>query len=210
VAGDSAARRVGGTSVGDNPSQWLDDGTILAYTDGTNQDILSFQVDRPGAATPVLHADWIERRPAVSPDGKWLAFFSGEGAEDGRDRLTIRSWPALGKKLVVSDTALFVSDPPVWSADSRTLYYTQGAHLLAASLAGTDSLRVVSRRVVIDSFPMFLRSLHPDGRRFLVFAEAPRLDSAADSAAAHAPRRLIVVTNWLTALRDRLGAAGSK
>ena len=46
------------------------------------------------ALTALLQADWVERDPCVSPDGRWLAYVSGEG---GRSALYVRRWPGLEK-----------------------------------------------------------------------------------------------------------------
>jgi Tol biopolymer transport system component len=196
---DTAARHVPGTEYGDNPAQWLADGTLLVHTDGAARDVFAFKMEPPGGVTPLLRADWVERMAHVSPDGKWIAFLSEEA---GPSRVTVRSWPDLRKKSVVSEGPT-VFDPPSWSPDSRTLYYRQQQRLVAATLTGTDSLQVSARRVLADSLRiMALRGLHPDGKRFLVFVNAAQ----ADSVAQRAPRKVIVVTNWLTAMRARLEA----
>jgi eukaryotic-like serine/threonine-protein kinase len=57
-------------------------------------------------------------RPAVSPDGRWLAY---ESNESGRTEVYVRPFPAIGdgKWQVSSDGGV----EPNWSVDGRTLYY---------------------------------------------------------------------------------------
>jgi serine/threonine-protein kinase len=202
AAGGGAVARIGGSPFNDYASQWLPDSTILLNTQGTSgEDIYAIS---PGqdSARAVLHADWNERVARVSPDGRWMAFVS---RESGRDHLYVRSWPGLGNKVQVSqgDAAMPGSGFPLWSADNRTLYYHQGTRLMAASVDGSgDSLRVTSRRMIREPAQGILADLHPDGRRLLFLG----VKSDSDSTGATAVRRqLVVTTNWLAALRARMG-----
>jgi serine/threonine-protein kinase len=200
ATGQSPVERFGGSDADDYPTQWLPDSSVLVGTQGAKENIL---VIRRGATevTPVLQADWTERSPRVSPDGRWLAYVSHES---GRDHLYVRSWPVLSHKVKVSegDTPMAGSSFPLWSTNSRTLYYHQGQQIIAAAVnVAGDSIRITSRRALEDGVRGILADLHPDGRRFLVLA----LDAATDTTAARAPRRLVVVTNWIATLRERLG-----
>jgi serine/threonine-protein kinase len=192
LTGDSMGVHIGGTPGGDEPTQWLPDGTILAHQDGSS-DVVALNADRPGPPVRILQADWNESRARVSPDGKRLAFTSNEA---GRRQLTVRAWPGLDRKSVIADS-IGIQDS-FWSPDSRTLYYARQQTFMAASLVGSDSLRAQSHRVVIRSLGGPLAAIHPDGRRFLVFRlEAPE-------ATGSTKRSLIAVTGWLAMLRQRL------
>ncbi|MFA6956999.1 MAG: PDZ domain-containing protein [Thermoanaerobaculia bacterium] len=63
----------------------------------------------------------MERTPAWSPDGKWLAYFSDESGEYA---LHLRDQKGSGevRKIVASDPPSFYFDP-VWSPDSRKIAY---------------------------------------------------------------------------------------
>ncbi len=194
LVGDSVGMHIGGTDDGDNPSQWLPDGTILAYQDGPS-DIIALSADRPGAPVPILNADWYEMRARVSPDGKWLAYQSNES---GRLQLVVRAWPRLDRKAVIADSIAAAFH--FWSPDSRTLYYAWRGNLIAVTLGGTDSLLAASSRVAFEQLGGTPAAMHPDGRRFLVFRPA----SPQPTNTLAARRSLIVVTGWLTVLRQRL------
>jgi hypothetical protein len=95
----------------------------------------------------------------------------------------------------------------LWSKDSRTLYYHQGQQVIAASVTDArDSLRITSRRVIRDGARGILADLHPDGRRLLFLA----LGDTPDSASVRAIRRLVVVTNWASVLRQRMAPATTR
>jgi TolB protein len=203
VSGETPVKRFGGSSENDYPSHWLPDGTLLTFSQGNRgENIFMFRAGSD-SAVPVLRADWNERAPRVSPDGRWLSFVSHES---GTDRLYVRRWPELTNRVQVSDGEAPVASSgfPSWSADGRTLYYHQGSRLMAASVDGRgDVLRITSRRTIRENASGMLADLHPDGRRLLFLAR----ETGSDSAAVRAPRRLVVVTNWLSSLRERLGDA---
>ncbi|HSA55503.1 MAG TPA: protein kinase [Gemmatimonadaceae bacterium] len=202
TSGQTPVERFGGSPENDYPSQWLADGTVLVHTQGSDGE--NIHLLRPGTDTSeaLLRADWVERTPRVSPDGRWIAYVSNEG---GPSHVDVRRWPGLANRVQVSDddTGIPQSSFPLWSRDSRTLYYHQGGRLMAAAVDGSgETLRVTNRRVIAENARGILADLHPDGRRLLFLADA----TASDTLTARAPRRLVVVMNWREALRERLGA----
>ena len=206
LQGDTTSRRldvpVPSPAMGIS-ADWLPDGNIVV---SNARDILSVSANGASPAKPLLAADWSEHTPHVSPNGRWLAFRSNEG---GRMRLLVRSWPGLQRLSVIDDSVTNVSPTSVaWSPDSRVLYYQGRAPsglvfgprwVKAAFLAGTDSLRVVRRKVITEPLEGTLHGLHPDGRRLLM---TRRLPQAADTSVL----KLVAVTGWLTQLRQQLGA----
>jgi hypothetical protein len=118
-------------------------------------------------------------------------------------QLLVRAWPRLDRKSIIADSV--TSQLHFWSVDNRTLYYVRRGSLMAASLAGTDSLRPDSHRVAVESLGGPIAAMHPDGRRFLVFRRA-----GAQTTGPAAKRSLVVVTGWLTALRQRLAEGAAR
>jgi serine/threonine-protein kinase len=205
ASGSAPAHRLGGSDVDDYATQWLPDSSVLVQTQGGRNDILQFRRG-DSAGTALLRADWVERAPRVSPDGRWLTYISAEG---GRSDLYVRRWPGLENKVKVSigDAQMGQNSFALWSKDSRTLFYHQGPQIIAASVTDVNgSMRITSRRVVRDSARGILADAHPDGRRLLVLAQG----DAPDSAAARAVRRLVVITNWASALRQRMAPATAR
>ena len=196
------AMRLGGSDADDYAVQWLPDSSVLVHTQGARSDILLFRRG-DSTGTAILEADWVERDPRVSPDGRWLAYISSEG---GRSDLYVRKWPGLLNKVKVStgDAQMAQNSFALWSNDSRTLYFHQGQQLVAAAVAdGRDSIRITSRRVVRDTIRGILADIHPDGRRLLVLDQS----GTRDTSAARAVRRLVVITNWASALKQRMTPA---
>ena len=205
AAGKTPAVRRGGSDIDDYATQWLPDSSILVNTQGARNDITLFRRD-DSTETNLLQADWNERAPRVSPDGRWLAYISSEG---GRADLYVRRWPGLENKVKVSigDAQLTNNSTALWSKDSRTLYYHQGRQVIAASVSDSrDSIHITSRRVIGEGFSGVLADAHPDGRRLLVLAPG----NAPDSSEARAVRRLVLVTNWVSALKQRMTPATAR
>jgi Tol biopolymer transport system component len=142
----------------------------------------------------------------VSPDGRWLTYISGES---GRASLYVRRWPGLENKVKVSigDAPMANNSFALWSKDSRTIFYHQSNQIVAASVMDArDSIRITSRRVVRDSVVGILADIHPDGRRLLFLDQGgPR-----DSTSARAVRKLVVITNWASALKQRMTPAPAR
>ncbi|MDQ8165361.1 MAG: protein kinase [Gemmatimonadota bacterium] len=195
--GDTNDVLVGGT--GSLPWQELTDGTIIAtgsLRGERGDDIVALHPDSGGRSRTILGADLTEWAPSVSADGRWLAYLTNEPSPM---RVVVRTWPGLERMAVLAESASL--SRPAWSADGKTLYYTKGGRLMAASLAGRESLAATAHRVAVDSV-IGLVSAHPDGRRFLV---TRRL-----GASPNATRPLVGITGWLADFRRTLAAEQSR
>ena len=97
---------------------------------------------------------------------------------------------------------------PFWSPDGNTLYYlTFGptARTFTAARLERDPVLVVLSRdsLFTGRYAAFTGSgLHPDGDRWIV---AEDVGSADSDASAIMPARLVMVTNFFTELRERMG-----
>ncbi len=175
----------------DGPEQWLEDGTILMTREGS--DITATRLEGPSPRM-LLEAAWREMYPAVSPDGRWMAYLSDRG---GSLQLYVRSWPELtGETQVSTGEAPLTRDGfPQWSSDSRTLYYLDNERIVAADLRTAPGFVVEKRRTLPVPLKagVILRGVHPDGR--LLIAEPGEVR----------PGQIIVVANWFTELRNQLG-----
>ncbi len=124
---------------------------------------------RPRVDT-LLASRYNEGWPALSPDGRWLAYQSDES---GRNEVYVRSWPALGAKTQVSQSG---GTEPAWSRDGRELFYRSGGgaepELVAAAFEGGAELRVRSRTPLFSVATYEFATPHrnydpfPDGRSF--------------------------------------------
>ena len=138
----------------------LDAGSDLAWVRGAGK----------GPIEPLLASRFDEGFPAVSPDGRWLAFVSNQS---GQNQVYVRSLAGAGEQLQVSLTG---GTEPGWSRDGRELFYRTGAGLgsefVAASLGLDASPEVKARRTLfpvtdtVTATPHRNWDISPDGQSF--------------------------------------------
>jgi Tol biopolymer transport system component len=135
--------------------------------------------------------------PALSPDGRWLAYASNES---GRYEIYVRPYPSPGAAVQVSQDG---GTEPTWSADGRRLYFRDGRRMLVTQLNTTPPVTITNRRVLFTGtfdgdMPMPHRNydVARDGRHFVMLAATPGT----------APQT-IVVLNWLTDFRARISSS---
>ena len=179
-----------------NVNQWLDD-TILIDTCTiaySGCDIFALPVDGSDPR-PLLATDDDEFMPAVSPNGRWLAYVSDV---TGQNEIWARPYAADGPPVRVSvDGGL----QPVWSHDGSELFYLQGSivlrgEMMRADLPDPEEL-VFGRPELLFESPVLLAAdtsydVLPDGR--FVMLEPPEGD-------AEAP--FTVIVNWIDTLAER-------
>ena len=167
-------------------SDWSRDGRFVIYTENnpkTRADIWYVPVEsgKPGAqAVKLLGTAADESQGQLSPDGKWLAYYSDE---TGKGEVYVRPFPmGPGVWKVSVDGGL----EPRWRSDGRELYFVAAApgqgtlRLMAAALEpdGHGGLRAGAPEklfeyralTVVPQNNMWSYSPHPDRQRFLMNA----------------------------------------
>ena len=143
----------------------------FSTTGGGGSDLWALPVDAPDSARAYLVTPFNEGAPALSPDGRWIAYVSNE---TGRDEVYVSSFPQPGPRATVSIDG---GAEPQWGRDGRTLYFrNEPGELVAARLRQEPSgYSVESRRVLLRG--VFERStggaeydVHPRGGRFVTLA----------------------------------------
>jgi serine/threonine-protein kinase len=197
--GSEPARRVAGSEYSDNPMQWLEDGTVLFDTEGDATDILRLNTEDETVEV-LLQADWAELAPQVSPDGRWMAYLSSEN--DDALHLYVRRWPDLTDKVQVTtgDRSVRGNSVIVWSADSRTVYYQHINRVWAANLVDPEGPVFEVEDLDLDARGS-VWDMHNSGR-LLVQTSRQAVETGDEE---FVEPRLVIVANWLTALRQRLG-----
>jgi dipeptidyl aminopeptidase/acylaminoacyl peptidase len=130
------------------------DGTRIALT-VLKANIRRVEILRAGKLREIAHG----RSPAWSPDGRWIAFLSGQKVGSG---IFLIHPDGTGLHAIGNRHLELGSNPPAWSPDGRTLVYTRqtvhGQQLWAIGADGTRARALVRTRFA--GQPSFA----PDGR----------------------------------------------
>jgi serine/threonine-protein kinase len=179
---------------------WSQDGHWLVVRTGLVDGTSDIQVLRVGVDTvprTLLNGPYDERAPALSPDGRWLAYVSNES---GRDEVYVRPFPNVdGGKWQVSRNG---GSEPLWAHSGRELFYRRfRSALVAVSVSGGTVFELLGERALFpDTYEFDLNNrrydVTRDDRRF-VFIRWVVNDSTAE-------RHLTLVENWLSQLTGRV------
>ncbi len=156
-------------------------------------DIVGFRPGRDSVAIPLVVDDGYTLDPALSPDGRWMAY----RANEVNRRIFVRPFPN------VEDGLWEVTDgngtDPMWSPDGKTIYYYgDGGTLTAATVQTEPTFSVVERRQLSGSNAVFAPAgapyaPAPDGRVLLVGARGGGSESG----------QLVVVQGFAEELKAR-------
>jgi dipeptidyl aminopeptidase/acylaminoacyl peptidase len=110
-------------------TSWSPDGKwLFGEVQGDSFDLWAIPTDGSGEPVEYLATEFLERFPAISPDGKWMAYMSDES---GREEVYVRPFPAAGGKWQVSDNG---GDWPAWSPDGSEIIYRNADGLMSAAV----------------------------------------------------------------------------
>jgi hypothetical protein len=169
-----------------------------------NRDIVAYLMDTDTAEVPLLTSEHDEISPALSPDGRWLAYAS---LETGQWEIYIRPFPDVdsGRWLVSNGGGV----SPVWAHSGRELFYlSPNPDMMVASVQTSDGLRVTGRErlfslpsnIYVEDGGVYF-DISPDDQDFIMLR-----DVGSDAAPALAP--LVLVENWLEEVKARAAGQG--
>ena len=166
---------------------------VISTGTASSFDLSTIPLTAGGAPQAFLSSPFLEAYPAISPDGRWLAYVSDES---GQSEVYVRPFPGPGPKVTVSQNG---GSEPVWSRNGRELFYfgfgREGAPLMALGVQTAPSFRVTSRTPLFDVSEYEAGNPHanydvgPDGR--FVMVHQGRLSE------------IVVVQNWAQEIRQR-------
>ncbi|MFB3111114.1 MAG: TolB family protein, partial [Gemmatimonadales bacterium] len=164
--------------------------------------ILAFRPGVDSAAVPLSLAapEFVVQAPALSADGRWLAYQSNEG---GEAEVFIRPFPDVNATKVRVSTEGGIA--PVWAKNGSELFFIQfdprelSVALIAAQIDPASG-QVLDRQTLFtipDEIYAGRYEPHSDGERFLmVRRDVLDLQDAA---------KFVVVLNWFEELKARVG-----
>jgi serine/threonine-protein kinase len=177
--GSGAAQHLTTSPNRQTPSSWHPNGNLLAFEERTpsnyNVMLLAMEGDEasgwtPGKPTAFLSAEFDQRAPAFSPDGRWLAY---ESSQPGQLNVYVRPFPGPGAQLQISTGTGVL---PTWSRTRRELLYSTfdgqimvvnysvaGASFKAEPPRPWPGARYNARSLLANRSRDF--DLHPDGNR---------------------------------------------
>jgi serine/threonine-protein kinase len=187
----TASRADYGQIVPSRDGRWIVTRTP-ANTGGTG-DILSLRVGGSDSTPVMLVASpATEFFPALSPDGRWLAYSSDES---GTPEVYVRPFPETASAKWQVSTA--GGQQPLWAASGRELFYINGKReLVAAEIRPGAALSVGEQRVLFSTAPytggagVHGYSVTADGKRFMLTQEGEPLQES----------ELVVAQGWLQQL----------
>ena len=207
--GSGEPQRLTDGQLRERPYSFSPDGTLLAFDQYGSQgfyNIFTAPVEgNPGHTTlgkakPLLGTQFLEVYPAISPDGRWLAYQSNEA---GTYEVYVRPFPGPGGKWQISAGG---GRLPVWSRDGRELLFQSlDRRVMAASYAAKgDSFApgkpgVWPKIRILDAGDYSNYDLAPDGKRLA----AMLVD---DTNGEKPPTHLTFLLNFFDELRRRAPA----
>jgi hypothetical protein len=165
VAGARDVATITGGLERGQPQSWAAGGNLLVYTvtgRGTGADIWTCAMDAAPKPALYLATTFDEQDPAVSPDGRWIAYATNES---GTQEVFVRPYPATGDAWQIS---IGGGGSPLWSRDGRELYFTSGTKMLAVPVDTQPTFRAGRPEVLFEGGFSTSRArdfdIAPDGR----------------------------------------------
>ncbi len=172
------------------------DGRLLIYNTNpsgastTRIDLWLLPLEGERNPRPFLKTQFSEDEAAISPDGRWVAYRSGES---GRDEIYVATFPQISGKWQISVEG---GMEPQWRRDGKELFFTDADRkLMAAEVkTGSGAFEAEAPKLLFET-PLTNPGRNRfvvtgDGQRFLVIT---RLEDT--------PAPINVVVNWLAELK---------
>ena len=191
------------------------DGKFLIFIDrhsSSNADIWALSLDGETTARPLIAESYNEGFPAISPDGRWIAYASNES---GEYEVYVRPFPNVddGKWLISTQGGVGY---PVWAPHGRELYYVRPLdqdQVMAVTIETEPTFAAGNPEVLFEA-PYYVISdrpydISPDGKRFLMIRDETQSQESDQVVETPPITELIVVENWFEEIK-RLAPAEAK
>jgi Tol biopolymer transport system component len=108
---------------------------FMVQNNATRADVYYIDLNGDKKLTPFIQSPANETGAVLSPNGKWLAYYSDES---GRFEVYVTAFPGPGGKWQVSNGG---GSSPSWSADGKQLYYPNVDKLMLVPIQDVDTFR---------------------------------------------------------------------
>ena len=196
--GTGEAERLLESPDGPEPYTWTADGRLVF--DQAPGDIGVLTVDGERTMALLLDTDSTEYNPAISRDGRWLAY---QSSEVGNFEVFVRPFPDVEAGQWQVSNAGGVD--PAWSQDGQELFFTSSSSFMVARVETDPTFRTSTpeRLFGLESFYLGLGrgwDIAPDGERFVFRTPAATTEPVDESGF----NGLIFVENWFQELKARV------
>ncbi len=179
---------------------YSDDGARLVYVlfgRGRARDLYTIRPGVDSVGTPLVTTGANEQAPALSPNGRWLAYVSDES---GRYEVYVVPFPSADAKWPISSAR---GTEPVWAHSGRELFYKNGSNeLISVEVVPGTTFAVGEQRVLFSTNGYRGSSLH---RTYDVTADDEQFVMIRLGGPGNAGGELIVVENFFEELKAKVG-----
>jgi hypothetical protein len=184
-------------------SSWSPEGeelAVVAYREKTHD--ISIFSSSEGRTEPFLHTRYCKHSPEFSPDGSWLVYSSDQS---GQEEVYVRPYPGPGRAVQISVRG---GKSPAWSSDGREIFYRKDEGFYAIRLhVDGDRVSPGQPEKMFEGDYYWTKTTRsydvaPDGRFLLLKNAGEPSDSSVIEELF--PRRIQVVSNWFSELREKL------
>jgi serine/threonine-protein kinase len=177
---------------------------LMRHLSGTDDDIWALSMDGEPVARPLMAESYNEVTPAISPNGRWIAYASNES---GQYEIYVRPFPNVddGKWLISTQGGGW----PVWAPHGRELYYVRALdrdQMMAVTVETEPTFAVGNPELLFEA-PYYVITgkpydISPDGKRFLMIKDETQAPEGDEVVETPPTTKLIVVDNWDEMLKD--------
>jgi eukaryotic-like serine/threonine-protein kinase len=190
--GSGPAERLTTSANWEDAQAWSPDGKTLIFLDSGTHEIWTLQVDGDRKPRPFLHVPFLEDQARLSPNGRWLAYVSGES---GRAEVYVVPFPGSGGRWPISTDG---GSQPVWARNGQELFYRSGDRMMAVAVTTDANFGASKPRLLFEARdppeadPTY--DVTPEGEFLMI--EPGESDKP--------PTQINVVLNWAQEVQQRL------
>jgi serine/threonine-protein kinase len=174
------------------------DGRSLVLADA--YDLWVVSTDGSGTKQPIVSTPFLEQGPALSQDGRWLAFRSNEA---GREEIFVTAFPGGGRRFRVARMA--AGGVPRWTRQGREICFVADDRrsIKCAEVSGDRDFSASEPKTMLTHQELILRfDITPNGDRFYVLEE--------DNDARRSGAPVEVVVNWFEELNAKMAQSATR